>query len=131
LAGLTARELETLVRTWHPDWSPTGVAGTLANMEVLPDGTISPWLSLAHHLAVVRQLWEHHPPERWPLVSVPVLLIPSVLAGDEGIEAAEAALAPGRLRVARFPGADHDVHVQHPVEVADLLHDFCVLGGAG
>jgi pimeloyl-ACP methyl ester carboxylesterase len=131
LAGLTARELETLVRTWHPDWSPTGVAGTLANMEVLPDGTISPWLSLVHHLAVVRQLWEHHPPERWPLVSVPVLLIPSVLAGDEGIEAAEAALAPGRLRVARFPGADHDVHVQHPVEVADLLHDFCVLGGAG
>ncbi|MDQ1398373.1 MAG: non-heme chloroperoxidase [Acidimicrobiaceae bacterium] len=125
LAGLSARELETMVRTWHPDWSPAGVAGTLANMEVLPDGTISPWLSLDHHLAVVRQLWEHHPPERWPLVGVPVLLIPSVLADDFGIAAAEAALAPGRLRVAGFPGADHDVHIQHPVEVADLLHAFC------
>jgi pimeloyl-ACP methyl ester carboxylesterase len=131
LTGLTARELETIVRTWHPDWLPAGVAGTVANMEVLPDGTISPWLSLDHHLAVVRQLWEHHPPERWPLVGVPVLLIPSVLADDEGIGAAEAALAPGRLRVARFPGADHDVHIQHPVEVADLLHAFCDIGVFG
>jgi pimeloyl-ACP methyl ester carboxylesterase len=124
LAGLTAAELESLVRTWHPDWSDAGVAGTLANMEVLADGTITPWLSLEHHLAVVRELWEHHPSQRWPLVTMPVLLIPSVLSDDDGIEAAEAGVAPGQLRVARFPGADHDVHVQHPVEVADLLHAF-------
>jgi pimeloyl-ACP methyl ester carboxylesterase len=122
LTGLSARDLRTLIRTWHPDWSETGVDGTLANMQILPDGTITPWLTLDHHLQVVRHLWEHHPPKRWPLVSVPVLLIPSVLADDEGLAAAEAALAPGQLRVARFPGADHDVHVQHPVEVADLLH---------
>ncbi len=130
LTGLSSPELETMIRTWHPDWSDEGVAGTLANMEVRADGTISPWLSLDHHLAVVRQLWEHHPPERWPLVAVPVLLIPSVLSDDDGIAAAEAGVAPGPLRVVRFPGADHDVHVQHPIEVADLLHDAAALRAA-
>jgi pimeloyl-ACP methyl ester carboxylesterase len=122
LAGLTARDMETMIRTWHPDWSDAGVAGTLANMEVLPDGTVTPWLTLPRHLQVVRHLWDHHPPQRWPKVSAPVLLIPSVMADDEGVAAAAAALAPGQLRVAPFPGADHDVHVQHPGEVADLLH---------
>jgi len=123
LAGLSARELETMVRTWHPDWTDEGVAGTLANMEVRPDGTIAPWLTLERHLAILRQLWEHHPPLRWPLVAVPVLLIPSVLADDEGIGAARAGVPPGRLRVAPFPGADHDVHIQHAGAVADLLHE--------
>jgi pimeloyl-ACP methyl ester carboxylesterase len=122
LAGLSAGDLETMIRTWHPDWTDVGVAGTMANMEVRADGTITPWLTLARHLQVVRHLWEHHPPQRWPQVSVPVLLIPSVLADDEGVAEAEAALAAGQVRVARFPGADHDVHVQHPTEVADLLH---------
>jgi pimeloyl-ACP methyl ester carboxylesterase len=122
LSGLTPAELETMIRTWHPDWSDEGVAGTLANMEVRADGTITPWLRLDRHLQVVRHLWEHHPPQRWPLVTVPVLLLPSVLADDAGIAAAEAALPPDRLPVVRFPGADHDIHIQHPAEVADLLH---------
>lgn len=124
LSGLTVTELDTMIRTWHPDWSDEGVAGTLANMEVRPDGTVTPWLTLDHHLQVVRQLWDHHPPSRWPLLTVPVLLIPSQLAGDEGIASARAGLAAGRLQVAPFPGADHDVHVQHPAAVADLLHGF-------
>lgn len=122
LTGLSAKDLETMVRTWHPDWPPEGVAGTLANMEIRPDGTIAPWLTLERHLAILRQLWEHHPPLRWPLVGVPVLLIPSVLADDDGIAAARAALPPARLHVAPFPGADHDVHIQHAAAVADLLH---------
>jgi pimeloyl-ACP methyl ester carboxylesterase len=128
LAGLTVPELETMVRTWHPDWSDEGVAGTLANMEVRPDGSITPRLTLDRHLQVVRQLWEHHPPERWPLVAVPVLLIPSQLADGDGIAEARAALPPDRLQVVPFPGADHDVHVQHPEEVAALLHTFASVG---
>lgn len=125
LAGLTADEMATMIRTWHPDWSAEGVAGTLANMEMRPDGTVAPWLTLDRHLAIVRALWEHHPPQRWPLVGVPVLLIPSALADDEGIAQAVAALPADRLRVAPFPGADHDVHIQHPSEVANLLHAAC------
>ncbi len=61
LTGITAVEFEKIVRTWHPDWSDVGVAGTLANMEVRQDGTIAPWLTLERHLQIVRQLWEHHP----------------------------------------------------------------------
>lgn len=124
LTGLTPRELETMIRAWHPDWSDEGVAGTMANMEVRPDGTVTPWLRLDHHLQVVRHLWDHHPPQRWPLVGLPVLLIPSVLADEDGVAAAEAAVPQGRLRVVPFPGADHDVHVQHPTEVAELLHSL-------
>lgn len=126
LTGLSAAEFETLVRTWHRDWSAAGVAATLANMEVRPDGTVTPWLSLDHHLAILRHLWEHHPPQRWPLVTVPVLLIPSAITDDEGVEAARRALRPEQLRVASFPGADHDVHIQHPDGVADLLHEAAV-----
>jgi hypothetical protein len=51
-----------------------------------------------------------------------VLLIPSVLADDEGIAAARGGLAPGQLHVVPFADADHDVHVQYPRQVADLLH---------
>jgi pimeloyl-ACP methyl ester carboxylesterase len=125
LTGLTAEEFATMVRTWHPDWSEAGIAGTVANMEVRPDGTITPWLRLENHMQVARALWEHHPPQRWHLVDVPVLLIPSALLDEEAIEAARAALpGPGRFQVAPFPGANHDVHIQHPVAVADLLHSF-------
>jgi pimeloyl-ACP methyl ester carboxylesterase len=122
LTGITPGEFEKIIRTWHPDWSYAGVAGTMANMAVRPDGTISPWLTLERHLQVVRHLWDQHPSQRWPQVGVPVVLIPSVLADDEGIAAAEAGLGAGRLWVVPFPGADHDVHIQKPVEVADILH---------
>ncbi|MGH9123291.1 MAG: alpha/beta fold hydrolase [Acidimicrobiales bacterium] len=125
LSGLTRDELARLVRAWHPGWSDAGVEATLANMEVRADGTITPWLALDHHLAILRHLWEHHPPQRWPLVGMPVLLIPSAMADADGVAAAQAALA-GHLRVSPFPGADHDVHVQYPTEVADLLHDLAL-----
>ena len=44
---------------------------------MLADGTIRPWLSRAHHLTILRHLWEHQPSTRYADVKVPVLILPA------------------------------------------------------
>ena len=73
------------VRLAHPGWPATGVDGTMANFEVLEDGTVRPWLSLDHHLAVLHDLWARDPAELYAGVSVPVLLLPA----DHGTDGQE------------------------------------------
>lgn len=128
LAGRRLAEVEGYIRSAHPDWPETGIAGTLANFERFPDGTIAPWLTFERHLLVLRGMWDHHPPERYPLVAAPVLLIPAGTDGPGGHDAdrlaaareAQAALAKARLHPI---AGDHDVHAQHPVDVADAMAD--------
>jgi pimeloyl-ACP methyl ester carboxylesterase len=128
LAGRRLSEVEGYIRGAHADWPETGIAGTLANFERFPDGTIAPWLTYERHLEVLRGLWDHHPSERYPRIRVPVLLLP--VAGERldsrarhrqaAVDEALAALPNARLRM--FSG-DHDIHAQHPVEVADAMLD--------
>ena len=127
LAGLHRDEIEGYIRSAHADWPETGIQGALANFEVHDDGTIAPWLTFDRHIAVLRGLWDHRPSEIYARVSVPVLLIPAdtgehARAGDkrEGVELALATLPHVRERW--FTG-DHDIHAQHPVEVADVMLD--------
>jgi hypothetical protein len=127
LAGLHRDEIEGYIRSAHADWPETGIQGALANFEVHDDGTIAPWLTFDRHIAVLRGLWDHRPSEIYARVSVPVLLIPAdtgehARAGDkrEGVELAKASLPHVRERW--FTG-DHDIHAQHPVEVADVMLD--------
>jgi len=159
LIGTPGSEMEALIRAMHPDWPESGVQGSLANFELRADGTIAPWLSLDHHLRILRFLWEHRPSTRYPAIKVPVLLVPAdvapapaaalaaaLAAPDElaapadpapdelaapddvawagekhrSIDAALAALANGRAHW--FAPADHDIHAQFPVQLAELLH---------
>lgn len=126
LAGMRYAEVERWIGEMAADWPATGRSGTLANFEVRDDGTIAPWLTAERHLDVLRGLWEHEPSTRYPQMVPPVLLI----AADTGdvawsdskhraVEAAVAGLPRGR---AVWFDAHHDVHAQHPVEVAQLLH---------
>ena len=109
------------MRSLHPDWPESGIRGTLENVEVRADGTVAPWLTLPRHLRILEGLWQHRPSERYALVPVPVLLVP---AGDaQTVAAAQAALPRAKTRP--FPGADHDIHAQHPVELAEVLHAAC------
>ncbi len=104
LKGRTGHDIERYIRTAHPDWPETGIAGTLANFEVFADGTIAPWLTFDRHIEVLRGLWDHHPPERYPSVSVPVLLVPAV-AGDEARRIArDVSLHGGRCRTRASSG---------------------------
>ncbi len=126
LAGRRLEEIEGHVRSAHPDWPEGGIRGILENFEVLADGTVAPWLTFDRHLVVLRGLWEHHPAALYAGLAVPVLLVPA----DNGetawterkrraVEQASAAIPHARVRW--FSG-DHDIHAQHPDELADVLH---------
>jgi pimeloyl-ACP methyl ester carboxylesterase len=118
--GVAVAQLEAWFRTNHPDWPETGIQGALACFEVLPDGTARRRLTIDRHLEVLRGLWEHRPGDRYAAVEVPVLLVPAEggAAVPESIERAGATLP--RSRTVWMAG-DHDLHAQHPAEVAALL----------
>lgn len=126
IAGTRADAVEAMLRRGHPTWSDWGVEASMANFERLADGTVRPWLTQDRHLRIVRSLWEHRPSTVIPTLSMPVLL---VMAGTgDAWEAQKRALADEittaapQVRVEWFSPGDHDLHVQHPVELADLLH---------
>jgi len=128
LAGLQRSDIEVYIRGAHPDWPEAGIAGTLANFEVRADGTIAPWLTFDRHIAVLRGLWEHRPTQRYAEVDVPVLLVPAA-GGDPAretqkrtdVDRALRNLPDGRVR---WFTADHDIHAQHPGELADVMIDM-------
>ena len=128
LVGMPAKRMEAFIRSAHPDWPEDGIQGALACMEVRDDGTIAPWLTLERHMKVLRGLWEHDPFRLFPHLQVPVMFMPALNNHNAGWaadkkEAAERAVrdAP-RSHVVWFEGADHDLHAQHPLRVANELH---------
>jgi pimeloyl-ACP methyl ester carboxylesterase len=128
LAGTSAASFEGLLRSQHPDWPESGIAGMLANVEVRSDGTIRPWLSRANHMTILRHMWEHHLAARYPLLQVPVLLLPAEDRANQRWMAGkrqEVAWAGAALErsVTRWIAGDHDLHAQHPDLVAALIHD--------
>lgn len=132
LAGRPLVEIEGYLRSAHPDWPETGLRGVLANFELRPDGTVAPWLSFDHHMKVLRGLWEHRPSELYAGLAVPVLLAPA--DGGESDRTRKkrgdvdtAATIIPRARVRWFTG-DHDIHAQHPAELAGVMHDMTADG---
>lgn len=126
LSGTSAAAIEAMLRRGHPSWSDWGVEAQMANFEHLPDGSVRPWLALDNHLRILRALWEHHPSAVIPKLTVPVLL---VMAGTDDAWAEqkqtiadELTAASPHVRVEWITPGDHDLHVEHPVELADLLH---------
>jgi pimeloyl-ACP methyl ester carboxylesterase len=128
MEGTRYEELERRFSEWHPDWPEAGIEASLANFEVRPDGTVAPWLTLDRHLKILRSMWESRTSELYPKVKVPVLLLPADSPGTpaawseskrEGTDEALAALE--RAQVHWFSPADHDVHAQHPDQVAEVL----------
>jgi pimeloyl-ACP methyl ester carboxylesterase len=133
LAGTPADRLEAAMRSMHRDWSDEAIAGAMANMEHLPDGTIRPWLTFDRHITILRSLWEHSPSELFPHIEVPILFTPATRANDpmtatkrEMIARAEQTLKRGK--VVWFDPADHDLHAQHPQTFADTVHDIITEG---
>ena len=124
LDGVAFSRLESVIRANHPDWPEAGIAGTLANFEVRPDGTVRPWLSRANHMLILRALWEHKPSERFGSISDTVLFIPARdrnggrATTTDAIDGALKTLADGRVL---WMEGDHDLHAQHPAAVAKAL----------
>ena len=128
IEGAMYEELDQRFRAMHPDWPDAGIRGSLASFEVRPDGTVAPWLTLDRHLKILRTLWESPPSELYAKLQVPVLLLPAESPGAPAAwseakhEAVGGALgAITNAQVHWFSPADHDVHAQHPDQVADVL----------
>lgn len=126
LAGSPAAALEARMRRGHPTWSDWGLEASMANFEHLPDGTIRPWLTLARHLRILRALWEHHPSTVIPALAGPVLLVMADTGDTWTVHkramAEELGAAAPNVAVEWFSPGDHDLHIQYPIELADLLH---------
>lgn len=122
LAGASFPDVARWIREAHPDWSDVGMAATLANLEIVPGDTITvrPWLTYERHMRLLRALWEHHPTAVVPLLTVPMLLVNAVRRGHES----PAAVAAGANVRVEWLAGDHDLHVQQPARVADLVLDF-------
>jgi pimeloyl-ACP methyl ester carboxylesterase len=126
MAGLAASTMEGYMRQSHPDWPETGITGAMACFEIGPDGTVKPWLTLARHLQILRALWEHRPHDRLAELAVEALLIPADggpvdWSRDKRAAVAQAEASNPRVTATWVTG-DHDLHAQHPVVIADLLH---------
>ena len=136
LTGMRATRLEAMIRAAHPSWPESGVQGSLANFEVLADGTIRPWLSLDRHMQILRALWEHRPSQRYNALTVPLLLVPAAnsdaswtLDKRQAIDKI-AAIVPAPIRVEWFDPADHDLHAQFPDRLAQFLLEWATQGPA-
>lgn len=116
-------QIAARMRAAHPDWADWAIETTLANLRQLPDGTVRARLNRAHHLSILRSMWDHAVADRFSAVRVPALLIPAGTAVEPKLSAVRraATLLP-EAEVHWYEGADHDVHAQHPESVAlDLL----------
>jgi pimeloyl-ACP methyl ester carboxylesterase len=86
---------------------------------------VAPWLSFERHLRILRAMWEQRVGDVFPRVKVPVLLLPCDDGSSAWVERkrAEVANAEAGLPVSRthWFAAEHDVHAQHPDQVAAVL----------
>ncbi|MCB9418446.1 MAG: alpha/beta hydrolase [Ardenticatenaceae bacterium] len=128
LNGTPLPQLRARIKEFHPDWSPEGIEATLANFAHLPDGTVRPWLSLDHHMQILRAMYEQKPQTLFPRITEPVL----ICVADDGSEWTHqkreqvriaADLLP-QAQVVWFPNTAHDIHVEKPVELARMFEEF-------
>ncbi|GAC1528669.1 MAG: hypothetical protein NVS3B12_00970 [Acidimicrobiales bacterium] len=129
MLGVPAAELRDRIRAGHPDWPAEGIDGAMACFEVLADATVSPWLTLEHHLSILAAMYADDPARLYSGIEVPVLFIPaadprqSAWNSSKRQDVEEALAAIPKARAVWFDPAEHDVHAQHPDEVTQVLLD--------
>lgn len=125
LTGTGRIALTAMLRQAHPSWPGSGIDATMANFAVRDDDTVAPRLSFDNHMRILRSLWEHKPSTRFSTLQMPALFVFAGGSGSgppnkrESAEAAERAVPSARVHW--FEDADHDIHAQHPVELAALF----------
>lgn len=118
LTGLPRHELRRRLTTAHPEWADEAIDASLANLEPLPDGTGRPWLDRGRHRAIVASLLGHRPRDLYPRVRCHTVLL-AASTGNPLVTEAMAALPAATLQ--EFPDGDHDLHAQHPDDVAAAI----------
>ncbi len=110
-------------------WPDGAAEAQLGNLQADPvDGRVRAILTRQRHRTIVEHLFAHRPVDRLRTLEIPMLLL-AVTGGtravvdEDRLDEARAAAAAG-LDVVRLPGRDHDVHLQEPALVAELLRDW-------
>ncbi len=126
LDHLTLAELESRIRKGVPHFPDRAIAAYLHCFRTRADGTVEARLARSRHLTILRSLWEHRPSTRWASLKTPTLLLLAD-AGDAARTTAKrraeavALAAGGKLRSTWFSPGHHDLHLEFPERVGDLL----------
>jgi pimeloyl-ACP methyl ester carboxylesterase len=128
LLGTPRPEMVERFHAFHPHWSDAQIELQMGNYETLEDGTIRPWLSLEHHMQILRSLWEQKPSTLFERVTTPILIAIAdsgpqerrVMRAEEAHRLQE---TKSHVRARAFEGAAHDIHVDQPDELTDWILD--------
>jgi pimeloyl-ACP methyl ester carboxylesterase len=127
LLGIPRYEMVARFRVFHPFWSDEQIELQMGNYETLEDGTIRPWLSLDHHMEILRAMWDQRPTQLVEGLDTPLM----IAIADSGpperrllrVEEAERlqSLRPEGVRWRQFTGAAHDIHLDQPEELSGWM----------
>ena len=126
LDHLTMAELRARLRQSNSSFPDGALSAYEHCFRERADGTIEARLARHRHLEILRSLWEHRPSQRFAALTTPAILLIAD-TGDERRRAVKsqaeaAALASGaRVRSHWFSPGHHDLHLQFPDRVTDVL----------
>ncbi len=128
LNGMPGDLLRQRIQAGHPGWSDAVVDATMGNFEWLAGGRIRPHLSLEHHMAILRAMYDQPTRALYAKVQEPVL----ICAADDGSEWAkikrsqltEAQAEIRNSQVIWFKDAAHDIHQDRPDELTEAILQF-------
>ena len=135
LAGLSRGELLDLVRAgeYGEIWAPHVERSLLGCFAIDQADRVRPHLALANHRRILRALWEQNPPDLYPRITCPLLILPArrpttdppdeFRAMKERAVAAAQRLLP-RSDVCWFEDTIHDVPLHRPAALAEAIASF-------
>lgn len=137
LAGTPVDDFVMLYKDHNASWGPDdeAVSIVLANFAIHEDETITPHLSLANHMQILKNMWDFKTYERFERVFCPVLAIPA-RPKSPASPAESAFLETKTDAIARFKNAHpaievhwmedtiHDIPLQRPGELAEMILRF-------
>lgn len=137
LAGMPLEDFLERLKQAHASWSPDEVAVQiiLGNFEISEDETIYPRLKFERHMQIVRAMWEFKTYEYFSRLGCPVLVVPAHPAephlprDKEYLEFKQRGIArlsqlKHDMQVYWMKDTIHDIPLQRPEELANLIADF-------
>ncbi len=131
--GTPVEKFKTMIKEYAGKlWTQDIETVILQNFQVMPDQTVRPRLSFENHMKILRAMWEQRPPQLYPKINCPVLMIPaqSSQADERGFNEAKrrnVAIAQKALAQSEtiwFKDTVHDVPLHRPRKLAGVIARF-------
>jgi pimeloyl-ACP methyl ester carboxylesterase len=140
LIGTPVETFHSNVKNWTSNWAPNSETSDriasiyLASFQVDKEECIAPQLSYDRHMTILRAIWEFQTYNHYAQIHCPVLMVPAAppTPGEReeqhtmmkrlGIERASDQIQ--NLQVHWMTDTVHDIPLQRPVVLAQLIADF-------